>query len=59
MPIVGKYVVNMVQGNLDAEKARRWAWDRSNEGGALPEYMPRRDLKEIRGYGDVAKHFKD
>jgi sarcosine oxidase/L-pipecolate oxidase len=48
----------MLHGKLDSEKARRWAWDRPNEGSALPAYSPRRDLKDIEGYEDVAKHFK-
>jgi sarcosine oxidase/L-pipecolate oxidase len=58
LPTLGKYVVEMLQGTLDAEKASRWAWDRPNEGSALPAYVPRRDLKEIHGYEDIAKHFK-
>ncbi|KUJ07463.1 sarcosine oxidase [Mollisia scopiformis] len=58
LPTLGKYVLDMLQGTLDAEKASRWAWDRPNQGSALPAYVPRRDLKEIPGYEDVAKHFK-
>ncbi len=50
--------MDMLQSTLDAEEAERWAWDRPNEGSALPAYMPRRDLKEIPGYEKVAKHFK-
>ena len=50
MPILGHYVVQMLQGKLDEEPASRWAWDRSNDGGAMPEYFPRRDLKDIPGY---------
>jgi sarcosine oxidase/L-pipecolate oxidase len=54
MPIIGKYVVQMLQGKLDSEKASRWAWDRPNNGGALPDYLPRRDLSEIQGYDETA-----
>ena len=50
LPVLGKYVVQMLQGTLDSESASRWAWDRSNAGGAIPAYLPRRDLKEIPGY---------
>lgn len=53
MPTLGRYVVKMLQGKLDPEHASRWAWDRSNDGGALPEYLPRRDLKDILGYEDM------
>lgn len=50
MPTIGRYVVQMLQGMLPEELASRWAWDRPTSGGALPEYLPRRDLKEIAGY---------
>ena len=56
MPTLGKYVVQMLEGKLDAEKASRWAWDRPNDGGALPAYVPRRDLKEIPGSGETTKY---
>jgi len=58
MPTLGKYVVQMLQGKLDGEKARRWAWNRPKDGGAIPEYLPRRDLKEIEGYNQIAVHWK-
>jgi len=57
LPTLGMYVVQMLQGTLDQEMAARWAWDRPSEGGALPAYVPHRDLKDIPGYGEVAKHF--
>ena len=50
LPILGKYVVQMLEGTLDDEKAQRWAWDRSNEGAANIMYIPARDLKDIDGY---------
>lgn len=46
LPTVGRYVVQMLQGNLDEEKARRWSWDRENKGGAHPGGWPHRDLKD-------------
>lgn len=45
----------MLEGKLDAEAAKRWAWDRVNEGGACPVYLPAWDLKDIPGYSDIAK----
>lgn len=50
---VGSYVVEMLEGKLDAEKAQKWAWDRSDEGGACATYKPSRDLKDISGYTKI------
>ncbi|EGX93599.1 sarcosine oxidase [Cordyceps militaris CM01] len=47
MPILGRYVVKMLLGQLGADEKKRWAWDREDTGGALPEYIPKRDLKDI------------
>ncbi|KAK5453475.1 hypothetical protein LTS15_006660 [Exophiala xenobiotica] len=46
-PCIGKYVTKMLLGNLDEEKARRWAWDRNYNGGRCPMYIPKRDLKDL------------
>jgi hypothetical protein len=48
--MIGLYVVDMIQGELNEEMEKRWAWDRPSDGGALPAYAPRRDLKDIQGY---------
>lgn len=50
VPVLGRYVVQMLQGTLSDELAARWAWDRPADGGALPEFLPHRDLKDIPGY---------
>jgi sarcosine oxidase/L-pipecolate oxidase len=50
MANIGRYVVQMLEGTLDEEKERRWAWDRSNDGGACSMYIPARDLKDIQTY---------
>lgn len=47
MPVIGRYVVRMLLGELGAEEKKRWAWDREEAAGALPEYLPERDLKDI------------
>jgi sarcosine oxidase/L-pipecolate oxidase len=48
MPTIGKYVVKMLLGELEAQHAGRWAWDYAGDGsGALPEYVPRRDLNDL------------
>jgi sarcosine oxidase/L-pipecolate oxidase len=54
MPNIGKYVVQMLQGTLDNEKVRRWAWDRENDGAACVMYIPKRDLKDIPGYDELS-----
>ena len=53
MPTIGKYVVQMLDGTLDEEKKRRWAWDRENDGAACIMYIPTRDLKDIAGYVEL------
>jgi sarcosine oxidase / L-pipecolate oxidase len=53
LPIIGKYVVQMIQGRLDEEIAGRWAWDRGRDGAANAVYIPMRDLKDIVGYSDL------
>ncbi len=50
MPTLGHYVVQMLQGTLSEGLAKRWAWDRPDDGGALKEYLPHGDAKEVPGY---------
>lgn len=48
LPIIGKYVVQMLAGELAEEHRLRWDWDRelkSDRG----DYWPRRDWKEVVG----------
>ncbi|KAI9774044.1 MAG: hypothetical protein M1839_001929 [Geoglossum umbratile] len=54
LPTLGAYVVKMLQGKLDQEKASRWAWDRGSDGAAFAVFMPTRDLKDIPGYSELA-----
>ncbi|KAI5866133.1 sarcosine oxidase [Durotheca rogersii] len=49
LPIIGKYVVQMIEGTLPEEYARRWAWDRKITPIRTP-YMPRGDLSDVPGY---------
>lgn len=60
MPNIGKYIVQMLLGSLDEEKRKRWAWDRDyGEDGACEMYIPKRDLKDIKGWAQVqAAHEK-
>lgn len=52
---IGKYITQMLDGDLDEHKAARWAWDRSNDGSNAAMYFPSRDLKDIKGYDDGEK----
>lgn len=31
LPIIGKYIVQMLDGKLSEEHSRKWAWDRDSE----------------------------
>ncbi|KAK2797394.1 hypothetical protein FQN50_009195 [Emmonsiellopsis sp. PD_5] len=50
LPNIGKYVVQMIDGELEEDFVKRWAWDRSDDGGNCVNYVPSRDLKEVPGY---------
>lgn len=47
LPTLGRYIIQMLEGELDVEVAKRWSWDRPPvpPGGRM--YFPERDLKDI------------
>lgn len=46
-PIIGKYVVQMLEDSLSPEMQGRWAWDRERPDSSMnPEY-PRWELNEL------------
>jgi sarcosine oxidase/L-pipecolate oxidase len=48
MPIIGRYVLEMLDGTLDPELAKRWAWDRKNEaGGAHAHLLPTLEIRDL------------
>lgn len=47
-PILGKYVIEMLEDKLDAEMAGRWAWDRERPDPALNPEWPRAELKDLQ-----------
>jgi sarcosine oxidase/L-pipecolate oxidase len=47
LPIIGKYVVQMLDGTLDESRVKRWAWDRDQKGSAHDKIMPKRELKDV------------
>jgi sarcosine oxidase / L-pipecolate oxidase len=50
LPILGEYVVALLQGKLDAALQKRWAWDRDQEGGSHQHLTPKRDWKDLVDY---------
>src|SRR6266536_6581655 len=47
LPVIGKYVVQMLDGILDESLVKRWAWDRDQKGGAHDKLIPKRELKDV------------
>lgn len=46
-PILGKYVVEMLEGRLSDELAKTWAWDKHDQGSAHKSLVPRREMKDF------------
>jgi glycine/D-amino acid oxidase-like deaminating enzyme len=45
MPVIGKYVLQMIEGTLSEEHRQRWAWDRPMP--AVPtDGAPKRELRD-------------
>ncbi|EGP87389.1 uncharacterized protein MYCGRDRAFT_109694 [Zymoseptoria tritici IPO323] len=40
-PVLGKYVVKMLEGDLEPELANKWAWDRERPDGGMNPDWPR------------------
>lgn len=46
-PIIGKYVIQMLEGSLSSELEGRWAWDRERpDASQNPEY-PRWEMNDL------------
>lgn len=52
MPIIGKYVADMLEGNLSPEYTKPWAWSfgRAVPPDVNPHPIPTRDLSELDGW---------
>lgn len=52
MPVIGKYIVAMMEGNLDEEMRQKWRW---RPGGKLegvnPHVTPLIELSSLPGWG--------
>ena len=47
LPIVGRYIVDLLDGKLDPVLAKRWAWDRDNKGAAYGKLLPKLEMRDI------------
>lgn len=47
LPIIGEYVVQMLDSNLDFNLLKRWAWDRDHKGSVHNKFVPRRELRDL------------
>jgi sarcosine oxidase/L-pipecolate oxidase len=47
LPIIGDYVVQLLDGELDSSLEKRWAWDRDQTGFAQEKAIPKRELKDL------------
>ena len=46
-PILGKYIVQMLEGELESELEAKWAWDRERPDPALNGEWPRVEMNEL------------
>ncbi|KAL8748414.1 MAG: hypothetical protein Q9184_007320 [Pyrenodesmia sp. 2 TL-2023] len=48
LPILGEFVIQMLDGTLPSEQAEHWAWDRKMEGLPPNPLEPLRELRDIK-----------
>ena len=46
-PVLGKYIIQMLEGTLSPELANKWAWDRERPDSALFADWPRAEMKDL------------
>ncbi|KAI1196715.1 FAD dependent oxidoreductase [Nemania serpens] len=54
-PVIGKYVVQMLEGQLSPELTEKWAWDRHRPDHTLSADWPRFEMKDL---ADLVRHSK-
>ncbi|OTA98154.1 hypothetical protein M426DRAFT_17707 [Hypoxylon sp. CI-4A] len=47
-PVIGDYVVRMLEGTLEPALQERWAWDREIPDLALNTFWPRKEFKDLQ-----------
>lgn len=53
--MLGKYIVQMLEGKLDAKLVEKWAWDREQTDLALNPDYPRWEMGDLEDEGRRAK----
>ncbi|KAJ8131994.1 hypothetical protein O1611_g1635 [Lasiodiplodia mahajangana] len=46
-PVIGKYVIQMLEGQLSPDLTEKWAWDRQRPDPALSPDFPRFEMKDL------------
>lgn len=46
-PVLGKYVIEMLEGTLAPELVQKWAWDREWPDPCMNPDYPRYELKDL------------
>jgi glycine/D-amino acid oxidase-like deaminating enzyme len=46
-PVLGKYVTQMLEGELETELVEKWAWDRERPDPALNPEWPKAEMKDL------------
>ena len=54
-PVLGKYIVQMLEGSLDANLTQKWAWDRERPDSQLNPDYPRAEMKDLMDKNREAK----
>jgi sarcosine oxidase/L-pipecolate oxidase len=47
LPILGRYVVQLLDDELDPELVKTWAWDRDNGSAPYGDMWPKRELRDL------------
>ena len=47
LPVIGKYVVEMLDGTLDEALVEKWAWDRELPPTDGKPMWPKKELKDL------------
>jgi len=53
--VLGKYVVQMLEGNLRDDHKEKWAWDRERPSPSLNPDWPRFEMKDLMDQWPKAK----
>ena len=54
LPIIGSYVVKMLDDELAPEFVKRWGWNREMGEGTHNKLMSDRDLNDMPGYAETS-----